>query len=158
MVQINDLDRAGEVGLCEIPDPFGPIAHDNFLYGATPAPIPGFQIDALAELFGGFDGTRVGGGARITDRVAFFIPPRLGEHASQLDLSRVGWLAVRFTLTPQGLFLHYGYTGPVQLNIQDGNWFSHHEGQIQLNGSLNLHLLAGGDIAPDGLRCALHRF
>src|SRR3954447_11676219 len=113
MVQINDLDRAREVGLCEIPNPFGPITHDNFLDGATPASIPGFQIDALAELFGGLDGARVGGRVRITDRVAFFVPPGLGEHASQFNLSRVGWLPVSFTLTPQGLFLHYGYAGPV---------------------------------------------
>ena len=105
IVKIDDPDRAGEVRLCEIPDPFGPISNEDFLYGAARAPIPGFLLDALAELFGGLDGTRVGGRVWIPDCVAFLVPPGLSEHASQLDLSRVGWLAVSFTFTaqPRGL-------------------------------------------------------
>src|SRR5207302_5027885 len=112
MEQIDDLDRTGKIRLGKIPDPFGPIAHDDLFCSATPAPVPGLQIIALAELFGSFDGTRVGGGLRIADRVAFFVPPCLGEHASQLHLARMGWLAVSLAFAPQGFFLHYRYAGP----------------------------------------------
>ena len=56
VIQIDDLNRAGKVLLGEIPDPFGPIAHDDLLFRAAPAALPGFQVDALAKLFGGLDG------------------------------------------------------------------------------------------------------
>src|SRR5450755_242730 len=128
MEQINDLDRTAKIRLGKIPDPFGPIAHDNLLCGATPAPVPGFPVDAFAELFGGLDGTGVSGGVRIADRVAFVVPPSLGEHTSQLDLARVGGLDVCFALAPPRLSFHDWYTGPVHLHIQDGNWFAHHDG------------------------------
>ena len=34
MIEIDDLNRAGKVLLGKIPDPFGPIAHDDLLFGA----------------------------------------------------------------------------------------------------------------------------
>ena len=38
------------------------------------------------------------------------------------------------------------------------NWFAQHDGQIQLHGSLDLCLLARGDILAYGFRCPLHGF
>ena len=70
--------------------------------------------------------------------IAFFVPSGLGEHASQFDLPRVGRLAFGLTLAPHGFFLHYRYSRPIHLHIQDGNRFAHYDGQIQLDGSLNL--------------------
>jgi len=42
--EIDDLDRAGKMQIGQIPDPFGSITHDNFLWCAAPATVPGFQI------------------------------------------------------------------------------------------------------------------
>ena len=55
MLEIDDLDRAGKMLLCQIPDPFGPVADDDLLLRAIPATLPGFQIEALAKLFGDLD-------------------------------------------------------------------------------------------------------
>jgi hypothetical protein len=44
------------------------------------------------------------------------------------------------------------------LHIQDPNRRVYDYRQIQLYGSLNLPLLALGDVASDGFRRALHRF
>lgn len=51
--EIDDLNRAGEVRAGKIPYPVGPVA-DDFLLGAAPTPLPGSQVEALAELFGCF--------------------------------------------------------------------------------------------------------
>jgi len=45
-------------------------------------------MEAFAELLGGLDGTRIGGGIRIADGIAFGIGLGLRKYASQLD-SRV---------------------------------------------------------------------
>src|SRR5256885_9921625 len=105
MVQIDDLDGAGEVGLGKIPDPFRPIAHYDLFCSATPSAIPGLQVDAFAELFGGLDGAGIGGGVGIPDRVAFFVPTSLREYASQLDFPGVGWLTFRLALPAHRFFL-----------------------------------------------------
>ena len=65
--KIDNLNCAGEMLIGNIPDPFRSIAHDDFLFGAAPAALPGFQIDALAELFRRFDGANVGSGIGIAD-------------------------------------------------------------------------------------------
>ena len=125
MIEIDDLHRAWKMWLGKIPDPFGPIAHDDLLFRAAPAALPGFQIEALAKLFGGLDGAGVGGGIRIADGVAFLVPGGLGEHTSQLGFPRMGRLAVRFALPAHRLFLHHRYSRPVHLHIQDRNRLSH---------------------------------
>ena len=143
VIEIDNLHRAGKMLVGKIPDPFGPVAHDDLLFRAAPAAVPGFQVDAFAELFGGFDGAGVGGGIRIADGVALLVPRGLGEHASQLDFPRVGRLAVGLAFPALRLFLHHRYSGPIHLHIQDGNRLADHHGQIQLDGSLDLPLLAG---------------
>src|ERR1019366_3800537 len=52
VIQIDDLDRARKMLVGEIPDPFGAVANDNLLFRTAPAPVPGFQINAFAKLFG----------------------------------------------------------------------------------------------------------
>jgi len=54
--------------------------------------------------------------------------------------------------------LHHGYSGSIDLHIEDGNGLTHYVGQIQLTGTLNLPLLALRYVGPDGLRRALHSF
>ena len=44
------------------------------------------------------------------------------------------------------------------MHIQKRNRFSHHHGEIQLHGPLDLILLARGDILSNRLRCSLHGF
>jgi hypothetical protein len=68
----------------------------------------------------------------------------------------MGWLTFRLALPARRLFLHHGYSRPVHLHIQNRNCFAHHHRQIQLHGPLDLLLLAGGDILPDGFRRPLH--
>src|SRR5229473_2268869 len=64
----------------KIPDPFGPIAHDNLLIRAAPAALPGFHVDSFAKLFGDLDGAGVGSGIGIADGVTLFVPFGLGAH------------------------------------------------------------------------------
>ena len=70
----------------------------------------------------------------------------------------MGWLTFRLALSAHRLFLHHGYSRPIHLHVQDRDRFAHHDGQIQLHGSLNLCLLARGDILAYGFRCPLHGF
>src|SRR6266849_9846698 len=105
--------------LSKIPDPFGPIAHDDLLSRAAPAALPGFQVDAFAKLFGGLDGAGVGGGIRIADGVALFVPGGLGEGTSQLGFPRMGRLSVRLAWPSRDLLLHHRYSRPIHLDIQN---------------------------------------
>ena len=70
----------------------------------------------------------------------------------------MGRLAVRLALPTHRLFLHHGHSRPIHLHIQDRNWLADDDRQVQLHGSLNLLLLARGDILSDGFRRPLHGF
>jgi hypothetical protein len=40
VIQIDDLNRAGEVQIGEVPDPFGAVADDDFLFRTVPSAVP----------------------------------------------------------------------------------------------------------------------
>jgi hypothetical protein len=44
MIEIDDLNGTGKVLVGDVPDPFGSIAHHDFLLRPTPALLPGFQM------------------------------------------------------------------------------------------------------------------
>jgi tetratricopeptide (TPR) repeat protein len=56
VIEIDNLNRAGEMLLGEVPDPLGPVAHHHLCFGATPAAPPSFQIEPGAKVFGCLDG------------------------------------------------------------------------------------------------------
>jgi len=89
---IDDLNGAREVLIGKVPDPFGPIADHDFGFGTAPTALPGFRIEVLAKLFGGFNRRDVGSRIGIADRVARLIPGGLREQACYLGLARVGRL------------------------------------------------------------------
>ena len=70
----------------------------------------------------------------------------------------MGRLTCRLARPTHRLFLHHGYTRAIHLHIQDRHRFAQHHGQIQLHGSPDFFLLAGGDICAYSLRRALHGF
>src|SRR5204863_9915617 len=119
---------------------------------AAPAALPGLQVESFAKLIGGFDGAGIGGRIRVADRVTLLVPSALSEHTSQLGFARVSRLPIGLAFASLSLFLHYRHPGAVHLHIQDRNRL---DGQIQLDGSLNLALLVFRNIATDGFgRCA----
>ena len=67
-----------------------------------------------------------------------------------------GLVALRSCPPAHGFLFHHRHSGAVDLRIQHGNGRSHNDWQVQLHGPLDLGLLAGGDVFPDGLRRALH--
>jgi hypothetical protein len=93
----------------------------------------------------------------IANGVAFLIPGSLSEYTSQLGFARVCRLPVHLSLASGGLLLHDRHPGAVHLHVEDGYWVADHDGQVQLDSALDLVLFSPGDIAADGLRCALHR-
>src|SRR6266852_8338498 len=108
MIEIDDLNGAGEVLVGQIPDPNGPICNYDFDSGPLPSSAPGLGIDAEAELFGGFDGSYVGGGVRVADGPAFRVHCGLYEHATQLALAGAGALSLDPTHASLGFGGHYG--------------------------------------------------
>ena len=74
MVKIDNLHRTGKVLFGKIPDPFGPVTHDDLLFRAAPASLPSFQVESLAKLFGGLDCAGVSGRIRIANRAALGVP------------------------------------------------------------------------------------
>src|ERR1039458_10113260 len=102
VTEIDNLNGAGKLSIGSVPDPFGPIAEDDFLFRAAPTPLPRFQIEALAKPAGRFNRAHVGGRSAIADGVAFLIPFRLREHASQLGLPRVGRLPFELAWAAHG--------------------------------------------------------
>ena len=65
----------------EVSDPDGTVGDDHFFLGLRPPSPESFDVDPLAELLGGFNGSHIGGGTLIPDGVAFFISACLREHA-----------------------------------------------------------------------------
>src|SRR3974377_1304876 len=142
VVEIHDLGGVQEVFRNQIPDPLRTIADHDLLSGATPATLPSFPIDPFAELHGGFDGPSVRGRVRVADRIALLVPGGLCKHTSQLDLPRMRGLPFDLALSTHRLFLHDRNSGPIHLYIQHGNGPTEGDGQIQLQGFLDLSLRA----------------
>ncbi|HUI82408.1 MAG TPA: hypothetical protein VLY24_31005 [Bryobacteraceae bacterium] len=94
MIEIDNLQGAGKMLPGKVPDPLRPVSHDDFLFRAAPAPLPGFHIELFAKLLGGFDGADVRCGIRVSDGETLLVPSGLSEHASQLGFTRMRWLSV----------------------------------------------------------------
>src|SRR5215831_5124129 len=113
VIQIDDLKRAREMFLRQMPDPLGAVAHDDLLLRAAPTALPGFDIQMPPKLFSRFHRAGIGGGIRVTDRIAFRVPLGLSEHASLTLLRAYGRAgrracpcALRFLSSPPGLRFH----------------------------------------------------
>src|SRR5207247_4173572 len=77
----------------KIPSPVGAVANHDLRECTTPATSPSFGIDSPAKLFRTLDGSGIRGGIGIADWIAFLIPLRLGEDASQFYFPSMGRLA-----------------------------------------------------------------
>src|SRR5437867_715161 len=93
VVEIDNLRGARKVQADKIPNPFGAVANHDLLECTTPATSPSFGIDSPAKLFRTLDGSGIRGGIGIADGIAFLIPLRLGEDASQFYFPSMGRLA-----------------------------------------------------------------
>src|SRR6266576_1326559 len=115
VIEIDNLDGPRKVQGNKIPDPFGAVADHDLLECTAPATSVGFRIDSPAKLFGILDGSGIRGGIGIADGIAFLIPRRLGEDASQFDLPSMGRLAFRLALPTDRLFLHHRNSRTIHL-------------------------------------------
>ena len=158
MIQVDDLNRTGEMFFGDVPDPFRTIADDNFLLCAAPTALPGFDIKSLAELLRTFDGSGVGCRIEIANRKAFFVPASLREHTAELGLPGMRGQAIALAFAVGRFLLHHGQTGAVHLHIEDGDGFANDDGQIELHRAVDLLLLAFRNIGPDGFSHAFHGF
>src|SRR5260370_17584383 len=119
VVEIDNLRDARKVQVDKIPNPFGAVANHDLLKCATPATSPSFRIDSPAKLFRTLDGSGIRGGIGIADCIAFLIPLRLAEDASQFYFPSMVWLAGPLALPPDPLFLHHPNSRPIHLHVQD---------------------------------------
>src|ERR1700687_1700788 len=94
MIQIHDLNSARKMLFGHIPEPDGPVSKNHFDRGPLPASAPSLRIDAEAELFGGFNGSDVGGGVRVADGPAFLVHGSLRVHAAEFALACAGALSL----------------------------------------------------------------
>jgi len=67
-------------------------------------------------------------------------------------------VTLRLALSTRRLLFDYRYSRPIHLHIEDRNRFAYHHRQIQLDGPLDLFLLASGDTFSDGFGRPLHCF
>src|SRR5438132_7493617 len=104
MIEIHDLNGAGEVRVGQIPNPDSPISDDHFEGGPFPASAPSLGIDAETELFGSFDGAYVGSGVSVADGPALRVHGGLREHAAQFAFACAGALS----LDPAGSSFGFG--------------------------------------------------
>src|SRR3954452_10465990 len=93
VIQIDDLDRAGEVAVGEIPNSEGAISDHDLQIDVFPSSTQGFSIKAESKLLGGFNACSVGGGVRVANRPALVIRRGLCKHAAQFAFARVRILA-----------------------------------------------------------------
>src|SRR2546429_5312463 len=112
VVEIDNLRGARKVQADKIPNPFGAVANHDLLECTTPATSPSFGIDSPAKLFRTLDGSGIRGGIGIADWIAFLIPLRLGEDASQFYFPSMGRLARALACRPTVSFFTTGTPVP----------------------------------------------
>src|ERR1700677_3815370 len=117
----------------------------------------GFQVDSFAELFRRLDGAGVGSRIRIADGEALLVVGGLGEHTSQLDFPRMGWLTVRLALAAYSFLLDHWHSGPIHFDIENRNRLAEDSGKIQLDRFVDLLALMLSDIFSDGFCGTFHR-
>jgi len=99
VVEIDDVDSTGEVGLDDVPDPFAAIGDDDDTPGVEQSAPDRLGVDASLKLFGRLDGADEAGGGRIANGPAFFGKAGLGEGPAELGLARFGRTVLLFALT-----------------------------------------------------------
>src|SRR6266566_1516537 len=129
MIEIDDLNGAGEMLVGQIPDPNGPICNYDFGGGPLPTSAPSLGIDAEAELFGGFDGTHIGGRLQVADGPAFLVHGGLREHAAELALACAGTLSLDPARSSLGFGGHDGDLDAVHQHIYFRNVLFANHGQ-----------------------------
>src|SRR5665213_3107365 len=107
MIEIDDLDSARKVLIGEIPDPYSAVANDDFGRGPLPTSAPGFCVDAITELIGGFNGSHIGGRIRVADGPAILIPGSLGEHGAEFAFAGAGSLSFDSACPALGFGSHH---------------------------------------------------
>ncbi len=60
MIESDNLNRAVDVFVGDVPNPFGTIADDDLLFRTASTAIPGFQIEPFPKCFCRFDRADVG--------------------------------------------------------------------------------------------------
>jgi hypothetical protein len=115
MIQVDHLNRAGEMLFGDVPDPFGAIADNNFLFGAAPAAFSCLEVESFAELLRILDSAGVGCGIGIANGKAFLIPGSLREHTAELGFSGMRWQTIEFAFAAGGFLLHHRHTSAVHL-------------------------------------------
>ena len=155
VIEIENLNCAGEVLVGDIPDPYGAIADNDFLDRTVPASVPGFQIKAIAKLLGRFNRSDEGGRILVADGAAFLVPCGLREYASQLDLARVGRLPRNLALAARSFPFRYGYSCTAISMYRTGNGLTVTTGNSN-RAVLSISCCARGDIGSDCLRRAFH--
>src|SRR5229473_4570306 len=127
MIEIDDLGCIRKMQARLIPDPFGSVPQHHLLVGPCPTPLPGFGIETAAEFLTALDPAHIAGRSFVPYGIAFLIHRGLREHAAQLSLARVGWLAVLFAGTTFTLLAHHRNAGAIHLHIQNGNAWPHRD-------------------------------
>src|SRR5258708_20583983 len=88
MIEIDDLSRAREVLIGDIPDPLGSVTDHHLLIRPAPTAFPGFGIDAGAERLGGFDCADLIPGGLVSPRPRCLTGGAVGAQAPHFDPSR----------------------------------------------------------------------
>src|SRR5712671_2686068 len=119
MVEIDNLNSAGEMLLGEVPNPGSAIAENDFRFRSVPASIAGFPINAAPKWLRRFDRCGVGGGALVSYGPAVVIRSSLCEDASQLDLAGVRRLSGSLALTALGFSFHNRNACTIHFYVHD---------------------------------------
>jgi hypothetical protein len=122
----------------------------------VPTPPVGDAVDAAREFLGGLNGAGVGGGRRIANGAVFLIDADGSEDAAQFDFPRVGGLALHFADPALSLLPDYGDPGAVDFHVDNGDWRTDWNRQIELECALDLDLFEPHDFGADLLGLALY--
>ena len=151
MIEIDDLDSAGEVLIGEVPDPDGTVGNDDFGGSPLPASAESFRVDAVTELLGGLNGACIGGRIRIADGPAVFVNRGLGEYGPELALAGAGPLSLDSASPALGFRGHDRDLDAIHQDIHFRDGLFGDDGQDQLFGAVDLLTVTEGDFRPNGL-------
>src|ERR1039457_5324508 len=180
MIQIHDVDGAGEVSLGYVPDPLarttthGPayqtdkvtsrgrprvsaIADHDFLLRPAPATPPSFGVHTEPEVFGGLNRPDVAGRVFVADRPSFLVGSSLGEDTTEFGFPSVSRLALDLAHSALPFRLHHRYPSAVHLDVDHGRLRGTNLRQVQFLGAADLLLLTRGNMLTDGFGLTLHR-
>ena len=153
VVEVEDLDRSGEVEPGVFPNPGGSVAKVDGLRDASVTPTQGLFMQKGSDFATPAHGADVAGGGGVADGFAVFVGGGLGEDAAEFCLAGFGSAVGLFSRATDEFLFAEGDAGAIAGGVEDGGRTLSGSGGFGREGAAGLSE-SGGEVTNEAVEAA----